>query len=172
MMRWWVGAVFFLAGVTALGGVNAFFEYTNTTDFCTSCHTMQWNKEEWMETLHFRNRVGVRAECADCHVPKEFFPKVMAKILAVKDLYHHLAGTIDTKEQFEIHRWAMANRVWEKMKRSDSRECRTCHEYEDMDLSQQSRSAQRRHEKAPLEGKTCIDCHKGVAHRMPEEPKT
>jgi len=171
MKKWFVGGALFLAGILSLGAVNAFFEYTSTTEFCTSCHTMQWNKAEWAETVHFKNRVGVKAECRDCHVPQEFFPKTVAKVMAVKDIYHHLVGTIDTKEKFEAHRWVMANRVWAKMKETNSRECRTCHEFGDMDLTLQGRSAQRKHEKAPLEGKTCIDCHKGIAHRLPEEPK-
>ncbi|HCO78214.1 MAG: NapC/NirT family cytochrome c [Hydrogenophilus thermoluteolus] len=172
MKKWVLGVVIFAAGAVAVGAVNAFFEYTNTTEFCTSCHTMQWNKAEWMETVHYKNRVGVKAECADCHVPKEFFPKVAAKIIAVKDIYHHLIGTIDTKEKFEAHRWTMANRVWEKMKATDSRECRTCHEFADMDLTEQGRSARRKHEAAAMEGKTCIECHQGIAHSLPKEPES
>jgi len=65
----------------------------------------------------------------------------------------------------------MANRIWAKMKETNSRVCRTCHEFGDMDLTLQSRSAQRKHEKAPMEGKTCIGYHKGIAHRVPKEPK-
>lgn len=163
-------ALTFIGGAVALGGVNSFFAYTNTTEFCVSCHTMQWNFEEYKETLHFKNRVGVKAECSDCHVPKEFFPKVAAKIIAVKDIYHHILGTIDTEEKFEAHRWDMANRVWDKMRATDSRECRSCHDYQDMDFSVQGRSARNKHEAAPTRGKTCIDCHQGIVHYMPEEP--
>ncbi|PVV19814.1 MAG: cytochrome C, partial [gamma proteobacterium symbiont of Ctena orbiculata] len=38
------------------------------------------------------------------------------------------------------------------------------------DLSEQDRSARKRHPKAMDEGKACIDCHKGVAHEEPDEP--
>jgi cytochrome c-type protein NapC len=65
----------------------------------------------------------------------------------------------------------MASRVWEKMRASDSRECRACHEYSNMDLSEQDRSARKRHPKALDEGKACIDCHKGIAHEEPDEPE-
>jgi cytochrome c-type protein NapC len=170
MKKYIIGFALFVGGMLALGGVNGFFAYTNTTEFCTSCHTMQWNYEEYKETKHFKNRVGVKAECADCHVPKEFFPKVAAKIIAVKDIYHQILGTVDTQEKFEAHRWDMANRVWDKMKATDSRECRTCHDYQDMDFSVQGRSARNKHEQAPMRGKTCIECHQGIAHTMPEEP--
>jgi cytochrome c-type protein NapC len=170
MKKYIIGFALFVGGMLALGGVNGFFAYTNTTEFCTSCHTMQWNYEDYKETKHFKNRVGVKAECADCHVPKEFFPKVAAKIIAVKDIYHQILGTVDTQEKFEAHRWDMANRVWDKMKATDSRECRTFHDYQDMDFSVQGRSARSKHEQAPMRGKTCIECHQGIVHHMPEEP--
>lgn len=160
----------FAGGAIALAGVNGFFAYTNRMDFCISCHSMKGNYEEYTETVHFKNASGVQAECADCHVPKEFFPKIAAKVYAVKDIYHEIIGTVDTPEKFEAHRWDMATRVWAKMKASDSRECRSCHDFDDMDLSAQGRSARSKHSRAPMQGKTCIDCHKGIAHLQPDEP--
>lgn len=165
-----IGAVIFFAGVLALGGVNGFFAYTNTMEFCTSCHSMQNNYKEYKETIHFKNASGVQAQCSDCHVPKQFFPKVFAKIVALKDVWHEMLGTIDTKEKFEEHRWDMANRVWDKMRATDSRECRNCHDFQDMDLSKQTRIARNKHGRAPMENKTCIDCHKGIAHFEPLGP--
>lgn len=164
------GVILLLAGAAALAGVNGFFAYTNRMEFCTSCHTMRWNFEEYKETIHFKNPSGVQATCADCHVPKEFFAKVKAKIIATKDIYHQIMGTVDTKEKFEEHRWEMANRVWDKMRETDSRTCRNCHDFENMDLSGQSRIARNKHGRAPTEGKTCIDCHQGIAHHEPEVP--
>lgn len=166
----------FLAGMLFLGGINSFFAYTNRMDFCTSCHTMQTNLNELKKTVHYKNASGVQATCADCHVPKEFFPKVYAKVMAVKDIYHEVIGTIDTPEKYEAHRWKMANAVWDKMKSNDSRECRSCHDYDNMDLSQQERIARKKHARGAAAdeddegGKTCIDCHKGIAHTEPDEP--
>ncbi|MBU0501535.1 MAG: NapC/NirT family cytochrome c [Gammaproteobacteria bacterium] len=162
--------VVFALGMAAVGGVNTLFSHTNEMDFCTSCHSMKTNLEEYQETVHFKNASGVRATCADCHVPKSFFPKLAAKVLAVKDVYHELIGTIDSKEKFDAHRWDMANRVWAKMKASDSRECRSCHAFDSMDLSAQDRNARKKHPRARMEGKTCIDCHQGIAHIQPDEP--
>lgn len=164
------GAIFLL-GMFGLGGVNTFFAATNTMEFCTSCHTMQTNFEEYKDTIHYKNGSGVQATCADCHVPKSFWPKLHAKIVAAKDVYHEIIGTIDTPEKFEEHRWDMASRVWAKMKATDSRECRNCHDFDNMDLSAQGRSARKQHARAPMQGKTCIDCHKGIAHIEPEEPE-
>jgi len=163
--------VVFLVGIVFAGLFNVGLALTNKEEFCTDCHTMQIPLNELQETLHYKNASGVNATCADCHVPKEFFPKLKAKILASRDVYHQIMGTIDTPELYEEHRWAMATRVWAKMKANDSRECRTCHDFRNMDLTEQSRSARNKHGSAEDKGRTCIDCHKGVAHAEPEEPE-
>lgn len=161
----------FLAGAAFMLMFEGGLAYTNEMEFCTSCHSMKINYEEYKQTLHYQNTSGVRATCADCHVPKQFGPKMVAKVLAYKDVLHEILGTIDTPEKFEQHRWDMASRVWEKMRKTDSRECRSCHDWDSMDLSLQDRSARKRHARAPDEGKTCIDCHKGIAHEEPDEPE-
>jgi cytochrome c-type protein NapC len=53
------------------------------------------------------------------------------------------------------------------MKRNDSQECRNCHNFEYMDFTEQGRRAVATHSKAFTEGRTCIDCHKGIAHQLP-----
>ena len=158
-------------GVMLTAGFNASLSYTNTTEFCTSCHTMKVNLAELKETPHWKSSSGVHAGCADCHVPKPFVPKMIAKVMAAKDVWHEILGTIDTPEKYEARRWQMANSVWDKMRASDSRECRSCHDFEHMDLSEQSRMARKKHEKATDRGKTCIDCHQGIAHEEPEAPE-
>jgi len=152
-------------------GTSMVLDATNTTEFCTSCHSMQWNTEEWMESTHYTNVSGVRADCADCHVPRNLGPKLFAKLMAARDVWGEISGRIDSKEKFEAHRWDLASRVWDRMKANDSRECRTCHTYDAMDLEEQDRSARKKHHSAPMRGKSCIDCHKGVAHKMPRRPK-
>ena len=166
----WAALFIFLAGIVFAGVFNTSLSATNEMEFCTSCHSMQIPLEEYKESLHYKNASGVRATCSDCHVPKPFGPKMVAKVIAVKDVVHEFLGTIDTPEKYEAHRWDMANRVWDKMSASDSRECRSCHDYSQMDLAEQDRSARARHGRAVDEGKTCIDCHKGVAHEEPDEP--
>ena len=162
--------ILLIVGAAGMGFFNWGMAKTNEMEFCTSCHSMKINFEEYQETIHYNNASGVQATCSDCHVPKEFFPKVMAKIIAAKDVYHEIMGTVDTPEKYEAHRWDMASRVWAKMKATDSRECRTCHEFSNMNLDEQHRSARKRHSRAVDEGDTCIDCHKGIAHTEPDEP--
>ena len=159
-----------IAGIVIANTFSVSLAATNSTEFCTSCHSMQWVTEEWQESAHYSNVSGLRAECSDCHVPHSFLPKMQAKLLAAKDVWHEILGTIDTEEKFEQHRWEMANRVWTRMKKTDSRECRSCHLVEAMDLEEQSRNARKKHKRAEERGDTCIDCHQGVAHEEPTDP--
>ncbi len=157
----------FLAGILFWGGFHWALELTNTEEFCVSCHTMETNLGEYRETVHYNNDSGVRAICSDCHVPDEWNHKIKAKIMAVKDVYHELAGTISTPEKYEDHRLAMASAVWKKMKESDSRECRNCHNFDYMDFTLQETRAASEHQRALDTGMTCIDCHQGIAHSLP-----
>lgn len=156
------------AGVLAWGGFHTAMEASNSTAFCTSCHEMRDNVfVEYKKSAHYRNASGVRAECADCHVPRAWGPKVLRKVRATRDLYYHLLGSIDTPDKFAARRAVLAERVWAEMKANDSRECRNCHSWDAMDPHQQTERARTKKPKAQAEGQTCIECHQGVAHQLP-----
>ena len=158
----------FFAGIIFWGGFNTAMEATNTETFCLSCHQMRnFVYEEYKETVHYRNRTGVRAICTDCHVPKSWVHKFARKVRATNELYHYVLGTISTREKFEKRRIFLARSVWRTMKETDSRECRNCHDINAMDLAKQENRSRLRHLTAIKEKKTCIDCHKGVAHQLP-----
>ena len=165
------GLLMFVAGIIFWGGFHTAMEATNTLSFCTSCHEMSYVYEEYQQTVHYKNASGVRAICSDCHVPKPWAHKVIRKIKATNELFHKMLGTINTKEKFEANRLAMAQRVWEDMRATNSRECRNCHSLETMNLEIQDRQAQRRHTLEWFEekGETCTDCHEGIAHALPED---
>ncbi len=157
-----------MIGLVIWGGLNTAMELTNTEAFCISCHEMEENVyQEYQDTIHYNNRTGVRATCPDCHVPKEWMFKVIRKVQASNELFHKLMGTIDTPEKFEAKRLELARHVWASMKATDSRECRNCHDYESMDYPKQGQRAVAQHIAGFDEGKTCIDCHKGIAHSLP-----
>lgn len=158
------------AGIILWGGFNTAMEATNHPEFCISCHEMRDNVyPEYKKTLHYSNRVGVRATCSDCHVPKSWEHKLLRKIQASRELWGKVTGYVDTPEKFEEHRMKMASREWARMKASDSRECRNCHSFDAMRKSVGTLPAYERHMKAKDEGKTCIDCHKGIAHLLPKD---
>lgn len=151
----------------AMVGFSAALDYTNKTEFCVSCHEMQTNYEEYKKSFHHKNISGVHVGCADCHVPKDFPAKYIAKIAASKDVLHTILGTIDTPEKYEANRLRMAQRVWRHMESRKSRNCRTCHDFESMELEEQSRRARRKHAEAIETGDHCISCHKGIVHKLP-----
>ncbi|WP_293647835.1 NapC/NirT family cytochrome c [Thiolapillus sp.] len=159
--------LFFILGIIFWGGFNWAMEKTNTLEFCIGCHEMKDNVyQEYKPTIHYSNRTGVRAECPDCHVPKEWIYKVIRKIQASNELYHHfIVKDVDTPEKFDAKRLELAKHVWAAMKDTDSRECRNCHNFESMNPKFQRPRARKQHLNAFETGQTCIDCHKGIAHK-------
>lgn len=174
--RWLLGVpvgAFLALGVGAVGWIlfEATLAATNTESFCISCHEMKDNVyAEYVGTIHDKNRTGVRATCPDCHVPKAFNHKMVRKIQAsLNELPSHFLGKIDTPAKFEAHRAEMAENVWASMRKTDSRECRNCHKLDHMDFEIQDKSAKKKHATTLAKGdKTCIDCHQGIAHKLPE----
>jgi cytochrome c-type protein NapC len=159
----------FVAGILFWGGFNTAMEATNTMAFCISCHEMRDTVyKEYQPTIHYSNRTGVRAICSDCHVPKDWVHKVVRKVQATGELYGKVMGVIDTPEKFEAKRLELAKRVWATMEATDSRECRNCHSFDGMSAEKQKPIAAQVHAYAKAERKTCIECHKGIAHKMPE----
>jgi cytochrome c-type protein NapC len=163
----------FVAGITFWGGFNTAMEMTNTETFCTGCHEMRDNVfQELKPTIHYANRSGVRATCPDCHVPHQWTDKLARKMQASKEVWGKIFGTISTREKFMAKRLELAKHEWARLKANDSLECRNCHNFESMDFTRQSTRAQAQHSNAlARKEKTCIDCHKGIAHRLPEMGK-
>ncbi|WP_150130212.1 NapC/NirT family cytochrome c [Sinorhizobium sp. RAC02] len=159
----------FVGGVMFWGAFNTALELTNTEKFCTSCHEMKDNVyQELTRTVHFTNRSGVRASCPDCHVPHEWTDKIARKMQASKEVWGKIFGTINTREKFLNHRLELAKHEWARLKANDSLECRNCHSAVAMDFTKQTQRAADIHSKYLLPGKaTCIDCHKGIAHELP-----
>lgn len=157
-------------GAAALGTTNYVMHATSSTEFCYSCHSHeQFIKPEFEASSHFVNQAGVRAGCADCHLPHDsWFELVWTKAVVSLDVIPELAGKLDTAEKYEAHRAEMAESVWRQYKDNDSEFCRSCHSIDAMDLEAQGRKTARRHSKAGERGETCIDCHYGIVHAEPE----
>ena len=93
------------------------------------------------------------------------------KMQASKEVWGKIFGTIDTREKFQAKRLELARHEWARFKANDSLECRNCHDYEYMDFTRQSVRAQNMHSTyLANKEKTCIDCHKGIAHTAPVHP--
>jgi len=138
---------------------------TSTEEFCISCHEMASGPFVLLQdTAHFHNESGVRPTCADCHIPKQGWPKIWRKIQSGREVWSSLTGKIDTPEKYLAHAGVMKNREIARLQSNDSQECRNCHAVAAMDLDQQSKMAKLSHSRMQSQEMTCIDCHVGIAH--------
>ena len=88
---------------------------------------------------------------------------------ASKELWGKIFGTISTRDKFLAKRKELAQHEWKRLKVNNSLECRNCHNFKYMDFTRQGKRAEEAHSKNLKSGeKTCIDCHKGIAHRLPD----
>jgi cytochrome c-type protein NapC len=169
-----LGGLFaFVLGAIALGTMNFVLHTTSSTEFCYTCHSHEaFIKPEYEASSHFVNTAGVRAGCADCHLPHDnWFELVWTKAVVSLDIIPEVMGKLDSAEKYESHRAEMAESVWRQFKGNDSKFCRGCHSIDAMDLESQGRSTARRHTRAAERGETCIDCHYGIVHKEPENAK-
>ena len=168
-----LGGLGILAGVIGTVGFNMSLSATNTEEFCLSCHNHEIPKEALQTSAHYNSRTGVRPICSDCHVPHAFIPKMIRKLQASAEVLSHLQGTIDTDEKYKAHVGHMKDKEIARLRASDSAPCRSCHDVKRMDFMQQTAKAREYHQTMAEKGKTCIDCHQGIAHNYDwyEEPK-
>jgi cytochrome c-type protein NapC len=160
----------FASGIIFWGGFNTALEATNTLDFCISCHEMRDTVyQEYKQTVHYQNRTGVRAACPDCHVPRDWTHKIARKMKASFEVWGKITGEVDTPAKFEANRMRLATDEWARMEKVGSRECLNCHNFTAMAPDRQKSTAAKNHAQAQQDGKTCIDCHKGIAHHLPKE---
>jgi cytochrome c-type protein NapC len=123
----------------------------------------------YTESIHYSNRSGVRAVCSDCHVPHKWSDKVVRKVQASKELWGKIIGKIDTPEKFAEHRLSLAQREWSRFRKNNSLECRNCHDESYFSSDRQGAPGTYMHTTMLRKGGfTCIDCHKGIAHVLPE----
>lgn len=159
----------FLMGIIFWGGFNTALEATNTEEFCISCHSMESKPyKELQETVHWSNHSGVRATCPDCHVPHSWGRKIARKMEASHDVWGWIFQTINTEEKYESKRLEMASREWKRFDRDDSLACKNCHDYDSMKWETMSKLAQKQMKQAAEKDQSCIDCHKGIAHKLPD----
>ena len=159
-----------------IGGILFWGAFNTAMELCTEVlHWLPRNARQRTPNsrarTHFTNRSGVRALCSDCHVPHNWTDKIARKMQASKEVWGKIFGTIDTREKFVDKRLELAQHEWARFKANDSLECRNCHNYDYMDFTRQSVRAQNMHSTYLADkSKTCIDCHKGIAHKLPNMP--
>lgn len=171
--KWSVLALVIVGLVIGAGGVIAtqvMVAATGTNEFCGgACHSMQWVASEYRASGHYSNRTGVQAECHDCHIPHRYPELLWYKAKAgIKDVVGEMRGVISTEDKFNRERKRMAESVWAEFKENNSANCRTCHVFTAEVIARQKDFVRPMHEQVLANAATCIDCHKGIAHKAPE----
>ncbi len=159
-----------LIGFATIIGTIVMVNTTGSNSFCLSCHEMQTAYDEYTESVHYSNRLGIVVGCADCHLPHEYPDKLFAKASRLIEIWYHIKGNIDTREKYEAKRLEMAQKIWKEFESDDSRQCRSCHNINNMLKKEQSNHAIKAHQRAKRTHKTCINCHWGTAHKVPKVP--
>jgi cytochrome c-type protein NapC len=157
----------FIVGAAAWASFTGSMKFAETDSFCTSCHEMTQPYQELTSSPHFSNEFGIQASCGNCHVPPTFFAGLSRHIQAYAEVWGHMRGELNTPVKYEAHRAQLAQKIWTELKANDSAECRSCHTPSQMAFAKQPADAATAHQSLKQSGTTCIDCHQGVAHRLP-----
>jgi len=159
-----VGAVIAVAAVLVNEQVDA---YTSTDVFCgTSCHSMQAHVADdpvYVASAHRTASSGVRAGCADCHIPHGIVAGTWAHVKGgVKDIISETLNDFSDREVWERGRAERAYHVRDWLLETDSATCRTCHD--EAAIEPERKRGQRQHADAREQGLTCIGCHYNLVH--------
>ncbi|MBW8035563.1 MAG: cytochrome C [Planctomycetes bacterium] len=132
------------------------YHYSSTTQFCISCHEMIQPYQQYKKSSHYKNKSGVVAECADCHLPPGAVSKWYTKITqGMNDSVRHV---FLKPEDIDHEAWKC-----KAVKNISSESCMKCHK--NLLPAELPRGGFLGH-RAFLNGEaeSCLDCHKNLVH--------
>lgn len=169
-----------LVGAAVLVATTQMVRATSTNEFCAgACHSMQWANAAYQRSVHYSNSMGMRAGCADCHIPHhtghsgplDYLQLVAFKThIGIRDMIAEVRGTISTREKWEEARPRLSEEFEQWVKDGHSITCTGCHDLRAFggDYSEMTKMvhADLLHAKAV----NCLKCHKHVGHVYEEAP--
>lgn len=162
-------------GIALSASYATVIDYTSSLHFCAyTCHEMESTVyAEYMHSKHFKNAHGVVVVCADCHVPHHDWSATLAtKFMASFEIWNHVVDREYDLKNFNPRRLILAKRVWAHFAADNARECKACHKFANMVLTEQNPAARAMHTEAMKRDANCLECHKGITHNIPEEQAT
>ncbi len=154
-------------GVAATGLGSAVVHYTNSTEFCVDCHVYDEFYADFKTSTHFVNAAGVRAGCADCHVPESsWWAMLTTKARSgVSSYWAYYVQGLDTPQEFAEARPRLQEAAHAWFEARDSGTCRSCHAIDETTIAAQSAAARGSHQALLSDGgPTCVTCHSDVPH--------
>lgn len=163
-----------LAGILFMVFLIEFDHYSSSTQFCTSCHSMELVAEPYRKSAHFNSPSGVRASCGDCHVSEGVFAATWDHFIGGKDLLVQIKGAIfgpdyDDPVISALHLPEAAFEAREWFIKRDSATCRRCHEQDAIIGTRLDTNAVHQED---AKNKTCVECHTNLVHRKVPDEKT
>ncbi len=136
----------------------------NVTVGCAECHAYPF--EEYRDSPHYYNDLGVRPGCVGCHDPHSVRQVLAWKFFYVntgglgESAFHAISNSLRDTAKWEALRVTLAARVRKQMVDEDSVKCKVCHEPE----SKWFKKIKRHKSTEGDEGKTCVQCHYNLVH--------
>ena len=174
--RWGLALLVALGIVVGLVGAGATtwaVNATSTDNFCaTACHSMQWADAAYRQSPHFANPHGVRASCAECHIPFESRPATPFQYIfgtmwtkevdGMHDAIATLRGTISTEEKWKARQPQLAADVEAWFRRTNYVTCKGCHQLDAATGKLADKHAAMLKD-GPLD---CVQCHADAGHNF------
>ncbi len=155
-----------IAGIIFALSAEEMDRLTTTDEFCTSCHAMQIyiaNAETYKTSSHQMTASGVRAGCADCHIPTGLVVATYTHVVnGISDIWGQIRHDYENPETWKAEKARLAYAVRDWFRNNDSITCRGCHE--EASIKPRRKRGQRQHTEARESGMTCIDCHYNLVH--------
>jgi nitrate/TMAO reductase-like tetraheme cytochrome c subunit len=173
----WIGLAglgFVLLGIALLAITNRAVLWSSSDRFCgRTCHSMTWASGGYQRSPHYRNSIGVRASCGDCHIPYDAEHTTAieyVKLLLFKadrggrDFWFEANRTIATEEEWGKRRPALSKTFEDYLTQHNYITCRACH-------SLQSFGGPGSRMKVIIHGGLvnvnnykCLECHTNIGH--------
>lgn len=153
-----------LGAVSVLTSMKA-ISYTNTNEFCQSCHIHPHAEDSWRQSSHYYNQSGMRIGCVDCHLPPEGdFHYLEAKVR--HGLHDFYAFHFKDHDSFD---WEQKRQLEHAEQIVYNESCVSCHEnLFTKNLSSEGGVAHLHYEQnAERLDLQCINCHLDVGHHRP-----
>lgn len=159
-IHWKLIAAFILGVIAAIffiGFTHLSFNLTGTNEFCGKCHEMMPQVNSWKMSTHSINRMGVVADCVDCHLPPSGIHHYTYKAWSgLRDVWVHNIGDPSTVD-WEGKRYTKNHYLFQDA-------CIECHQNLTPPGLNRGGFLAHREWKNGRTKKKCWDCHEDLTH--------
>jgi nitrate/TMAO reductase-like tetraheme cytochrome c subunit len=140
---------------------------------------MTWANTAYQQGPHYRNNVGVRASCGECHIPydaghatgMEYVKLLLFKAdRGAKDFWFEANRTIATEEEWTKRRPALSNTFENYLRQHNYITCRGCHSLQSFGGPRSRMKLVIHRGSVKEDDYNCLACHTNIGHVYPQPP--